>query len=339
MISCGVQCLVCDYPIHLDTYSGCSHACRYCFVKQKYSIDNVHPLDSAKKLRAFINGKRTADTKWCDWAIPIHWGANSDPFQVCELEYKKSLECLEVFAETHYPFIVSTKNPVLLTSEPYLGLMSRCDCVLQISMACPKYDKLEAGAPGFKERLNAASVLSKHVTRVIARVQPFFPDCFKDILEEIPNYASAGIYGIIVEGYSTFKQQKGMQKDGSKYDFPLEVLVPMYKEIKEECHNNGLRFFCGEDRVRFLGDSLTCCGTENLEAFKPNTFNVEHLAHDVGTKAKDAMKSTDTFQPFKCRSQHQRWAAVCKGKSFEQLMHLVGDDYVEWYSELREEWS
>lgn len=152
-ISCGLQCINCPYPIHLDTYSGCSHACRYCFANEKLTISNIKPLNNAESLERFINGHRTLETKWCDWNIPIHWGANSDPFQACENEYKRSLECLKIFVKSKYPFIISTKNPVLATAEPYLSLLKECECVFQISMACSKYDKLEAGAPNYEKRL------------------------------------------------------------------------------------------------------------------------------------------------------------------------------------------
>ena len=246
--------------------------------------------------------------------------------------------CLEIFAETKYPFIVSTKNPVLATTEPYLSLLSECDVVFQISMACDKYDKLEPGAPTYQERLQAAKILSQHVTRLIVRVQPFFTDSFKEILAEIPHYAECGVYGIICEGYSTAKKQKGLIKDG-KYCFPIETLVPMFKRLKEECHKYGLRFFSGEDRIRFIGDSLTCCGTEGLDTFKPNKFNIEHLAHDTNIQPTAAMQVTDTYQPFKCIGQTQVWAMKCKDKSFEQLMHEIGDNYVYWYQELSQKWS
>ncbi len=338
MISCGIQCLACDYPIHFDTYLGCSHACKYCFVNHQHSIKQIKPVDMAKGIRKFIQGKRTNDTKWCDWNIPLHWGAMSDPFQECESEYKSSLECLKVFAETKYPFIVSTKNPVLAVTESYLSLLSSCDVVFQISMACSKYDKLEIGAPTYEERLKAASTLSKHVQRLIVRVQPFFPDCFKDILAEIPRYAESGAYGVIVEGYVSTKKQKGMQRDGKKYDFSLDILVPMYKKIREECHKHGLRFFCGEDRVRFLGDSLSCCGTENLETFKPNTYNIEHLAHDTAEPT-ERMKEHGGVYCFKSRNQCVAWWNEIKGKTFEELMHYIGDDYIYWYRELRDKYK
>lgn len=300
---------------------------------------NIKPLDNASCLRAFIKGERTLETNFCDWNIPIHWGGNSDPFQECEKEYKRTLECLEIFAETKYPFIVSTKNPVLASTEPYLSLLKKCDCVFQISAACSEYDRLETGAPAYRERIEAAKILSKNVRRLIIRVQPFFTDKYKNILAEIPTYADAGAYGIIVEGYSTRKKQKGLIKDG-KFCFSVDTLAPMYKTIKQECHNNELRFFCGESRLQFLGDDLTCCGTERLDTFKPNTFNIEHLAHDKNeVEPTPAMQEIGTTRPFRSKRQSQAWENYIRDRSFEDMMYEIACGYIQRYCELREEFG
>lgn len=340
MLNCGIQCMICDYPIHLDTYLGCTHNCKYCFANEKTSSEKpIKPLNNKMALKRFIDGHRNSETQFCDWNIPVHWGANSDPFQPCELEYKRSLECLKIFAETKYPFIVSTKNPVLVTKGPYLSLLQECECVFQISMACDEYDSMETGAPTYQERLKAAKILSENVTRVIARVQPYFIGHHQAILREIPNYAKAGVYGIVVEGYNTRKKSKtvtGMERDGSKYGFPMETLVPMFKEIKNKCHKNGLRFFCGEDQIRWLGDDLTCCGTENLTDFVPNRFNIEHLAHDKDVKPTAAMRQDKTSRPFRSRRQSTEWEQHIKDKSFYDMMYELAENYVPWYQMLKE---
>ena len=236
MISCGLQCVNCDYPVHFDTYTGCSHKCRYCFKAQRSKtiarkMYDIKPLHAVKSVRDFITGKRNLEIVCFDWDIPLHWGANSDPFQECEREYKASLDVLKVFAETKYPFIVSTKNPVLLTEEPYLTLVSECECVIQISMACSKYDALEPGAPKYEERLKAAEILSKHVTRVVARVQPYMIDCKSAIISELPRMAKAGIHGIIVSGYLSPNKHKGMTKSGKYYKFSDAIQATDYKQI------------------------------------------------------------------------------------------------------------
>ena len=92
MPSCGSQIILCEVPIRFDNYVGCSHGCKYCFVTRKADISQVKLGESTQALREFIAGKRTTDTQWCDWNIPLHWGGMSDPFQPAELQYRRSLD-------------------------------------------------------------------------------------------------------------------------------------------------------------------------------------------------------------------------------------------------------
>lgn len=326
MISCGLQCINCDYPVHMDTYVGCTHNCIYCYKTARSNhiarnFNDIKPLNSVKGVKDFINGKRNLETMCFDWDIPLHWGANSDPFQECEREYHTSLDVLKVFAETKYPFIVSTKNPCLLTEEPYLSTISECECVVQISMACSKYDSLEYGAPTYKERLKAAETLTKHVTRVVARVQPYFIDCKKEIIAELPRMAKAGIHGIIIQGFISSKKRKGMEKIGMKYRFPIGRLARDFKQIREECHKVGLSFTCTEYGLDWLSDDLKCCGTAGLDKYKPNNFHLARLCYtpEIAVPNETMMKK-GTTRPFKSVRMTQAWALELKEKSYYDMV-------------------
>ena len=122
MPNCGSQVTLCDIPIRFDTYKGCSHACSYCFVLRKSDISQIELGETARALGEFIKGKRSKETNWCDWDIPLHWGGLADPFQPAERIHKRSLETLKVFAQTKYPFVVSTKN-AMIAEEPYYSLL------------------------------------------------------------------------------------------------------------------------------------------------------------------------------------------------------------------------
>lgn len=319
MPNCGSQVVLCDLPIRLDTYKGCSHACKYCFVQRKKDLSEIEKGETSKALLNFINGQRSQDTSWCDWNIPLHWGGMSDPFQPCEKRYRLSLECLKVFAETQYPFVVSTKGELIIEKE-YLKVLRKCNCVVQISMICSKYDKLEAGAPSFQRRLEMVKVLSKNVKRVNIRIQPYMTQVFQDVLSNVKKFAEAGAYGIIVEGMKFAKKKDGLEKVGADFAYNKKILEQQFIKIKEEAHKYNLKFYCGENRLRTLGDDMCCCGIDNLEGFIGNSYNLCHLLNNKDIKITEAMKEKGSATCFKCIHQNTLDGQRFKNQSFEFTM-------------------
>ena len=275
-IGCGSQIELCDCPVRFDTYVGCSHGCRYCFVQRKTDISKIKADDCVKQLREFIAGARCVETKWCDWDIPLHWGGMSDPFQPLERRARVSYKALQVFAETGYPFIVSTKGK-LIAEDEYLSLIRKCNCAVQISMVCSRYDVLEKGAPSYEERLEMCRKLSPVAKRLIVRLQPYMVEIHKDVMETIPRLKDAGVFGVTIEGMKFIKKKDGLVRVGGDFVYPKEQLERRYREIKDRCHELGLAFYCAENRLRQMGDAMCCCGVEGLEGFKPNKNNLIHL--------------------------------------------------------------
>lgn len=292
MPKCGSQCFLCDLPIRIDTYEGCSHACEYCFAKKFTDITKIKNGESVQSLKNFIDGKRTIETNWCDWEIPIHWGGMSDPFQPVEKVRKNSLKCLELLSETQYPFVVSTKGKLII-EEPYITLLSKCNCVVQISAVCSSYDKMEPGCPTYEERLKIASIISKKVKRVIIRIQPYMHEVFDEVYNNLKKTSEAGVYGVIIEGMKYRNAKSGMVKVAGDFTYPYEIIKSDFLKLKQRAHKLGLKIYAGENRLRLYGDSLTCCGTDGLEGFKPNLFNLNHLLNN------------DKQMPAKCQTQEK----------------------------------
>lgn len=272
----GSQIPHCNLPVRYDTYEGCSHACSYCFVKRKNTLAVVDG-ESVSSLRKFIEGARNQDTNWCDWDIPLHWGGMSDPFQPVELERKRSLEALKVFAETQYPFVVSTKSN-LVAQEPYLSLIKLCNCVVQFSALCPEYDQYEKGASSFKDRLIAAAAISQY-KRVIIRLQPYIPQIFLQVQKSLQIFKECGVYGVTIEGMKYVTKRPGTIRLGNDFVYPEKLLLGQFVELRKKCHSLGLRFYCAENRLRYLGDSLCCCGIEGL-GWRENTANLNSYLYD-----------------------------------------------------------
>ncbi len=315
MPNCGSQIYLCDLPIRFDTYKGCSHACKYCFASTKRDLKDIKIMETPSMLLNFIKGKRNQETNWCDWNIPLHWGGLSDPFQPCEKIHRVSLECLKIFKETQYPFIVSTKG-ALVADDEYLDLLSECNCVVQISLVCDKYDILEKGCPSFEERLAIVDKISKRVKRVIIRVQPYMHEVFEDVYNNLERFKNAGAYGVIIEGMKFKKKKEGLIKIGGDFVYPYDIILNDFVKLKEKAHKLGLKIYAGENRIRKYGDSLTCCGIDELKGFKPNVFNLNHILNGDKTRPTEKMMKLKTGGPFASFNQSAIGSRETRGDSF-----------------------
>jgi len=336
MPSCGSQVFLCDLPIRFDTYVGCSHACKYCFVLKKHDISDIKKGESVESLKRFISGHRTKDTVWADWPIPLHWGGMADPFQPCEAIHKVSLECLKVLAETQYPVVISTKGKIIAEDE-YLDVLSQCNAITQISLVSPQFDKLELGAPTFAERIEVIRKVAPRVKRLIVRCQPYTREILGDLLRQIPLYKEIGVYGVIVEGMKYFKKMPGTVRIGGDFCYPKKALTSDFKLAREACHEHDLKFYSGENRLRNMGDSLCCCGVnKDDDIFKndkhdnvhPNTANLNHMLYNKeGYVFSEAQSEIGSAMPFKTLIQTGiAYKVIDQKMSFKSAMEVCAKD-------------
>jgi hypothetical protein len=261
-------------------------------VKRKSNIDLIEARNNLKGLKRFIEGKRSPAFRILPANIPIHFGGLSDPFQPIEAKYGLTKEALKIFAETGYPVVISTKGK-LAAREDYLELLGRCNVVMQVSAVCSKYDKIEPGAPTFEERVEMCRQLSGHCKRLIVRIQPYTPEVLEDVLGNIQTFKDAGVYGVILEGMKYTKKPKncaGLVKVAGDYCYDVDILRSDFIKIKKRCHEVGLKFFSGENRLRCMGDSMTCCGCEGLPGFEPNKFNCSYIYNKQNAETIEGQK-------------------------------------------------
>ena len=325
-VACGSQVILCEYPVRFDTFTGCSHGCKYCFARQKVDLEKVVAKNSAKSLRNFIGGGRSTETNWCDWEIPLHWGGLSDPFQPAERQAGVSLECLKIFAETGYPVIISTKGR-LIAEEPYISILRECNAVVQVSMVCSSYDKLEPGAPTFEERLRMVEALAGSCRRVIVRAQPYMTQVRREFLGNVPRFAEAGAYGVTVEGMKFKKAKPGLVKVRGDFCYPEDLLETHYALIRDACHGNGLAFFCAENRLRPMGDSYACCGCGDLPGFEGNPFNAVSILNGREVEPTERMREVGTARCFQSINQFPGASKMVAGESFASMMLKAAADF------------
>jgi len=146
------------------------------------------------------------------------------------------------------------------------------------------------------------------------------PEVFHDVMKNIPRIAEAGAYGVIVEGMKFFKAKPGMTKIGGDFCYPLPRLRHDFEAIKAECHRYGLKFYSGENRLRAMGDSMTCCGIDGLPGFRPNEYNLCMLMNGKNPEPTEKMKEVGTGGPFKTLNQSAGSGRKIAKQSFYGLM-------------------
>jgi DNA repair photolyase len=101
----------------INPYRGCEHGCSYCFARPSHSYLELSPgLDFETRLFAKTNaaGRLRVELARPGYAPrPITLGANTDPYQPIEREWRITRQLVEVLAECGHPFTIVTKNALV----------------------------------------------------------------------------------------------------------------------------------------------------------------------------------------------------------------------------------
>jgi DNA repair photolyase len=101
----------------INPYKGCEHGCIYCYARPSHSYLNLSPgldfetklfykPDAARLLEAELGAARYV-------CSPITIGANTDPYQPIEKEYRVTRSIIEVLAKCRHPFSIITKGALI----------------------------------------------------------------------------------------------------------------------------------------------------------------------------------------------------------------------------------
>src|SRR5512145_1633921 len=105
------------YEYSLNAYRGCEHGCIYCYARPSHAYLNLSPgLDFETRLfykqdaGRLLEQELAAPSYRCS---PITIGANTDPYQPIEREYRVTRSIIEVLAKYRHPFSIITKSAMI----------------------------------------------------------------------------------------------------------------------------------------------------------------------------------------------------------------------------------
>ena len=102
----------------LNPYRGCEHGCIYCYARPSHAYWDLSPgLDFETRLIARTNAVELLAAQLAApgyRCAPISLGANTDPYQPIERQYRLTRGCLEVLLRYRHPLTIVTKGALIL---------------------------------------------------------------------------------------------------------------------------------------------------------------------------------------------------------------------------------
>ncbi len=206
----------------INPYQGCEHGCIYCYARPSHAFLDLSPgidfetrlfakPDAAELLRAELAkpGYR------CD---PIALGANTDPYQPIEREWRITRSILEVLAGCGHPFTIVTKSSLVERDIDLIAPMAARQMarvyvsVTTLDRELARRMEPRAAAPG--RRLQTVRALADAGIPVGVLTAPIIPQLNDRDLEAILEAAAAS--GATSAGWVLLR-------------LPLEV-APLFRE-------------------------------------------------------------------------------------------------------------
>jgi DNA repair photolyase len=225
----------------INPYRGCEHGCTYCYARPAHAYMGLSPgLDFESKLfikpnaAALLREELTA-TNYVPRTIAL--GANTDPYQPIEKQYRISRGVLEVLAEFNHPVGIVTKNAMVTRDIDILQPMAKQGLV-KVALSITTLDgklarAMEPRASTPSKRLGAIEALSKAGVPTVVMLGPIIPGLNDHEIENILKAARAA--GATEAGYTMLRlphEVKGIFKDWLEKQYP-DRFAKVMSQVKD----------------------------------------------------------------------------------------------------------
>lgn len=177
----------------INPYRGCEHGCIYCYARPSHGYLNLSPgLDFETRLFYKADAARLLEKELAAPGYrcsPITIGANTDPYQPIEREYRVTRSIIEVLSGCGHPFSIITKGSMIERDIDLLAPMAREGLVLALVSVTTLNNELkrtlEPRTASPAARLRTIRALSEAGIPVGVMVAPVIPVLTDSELERI----------------------------------------------------------------------------------------------------------------------------------------------------------
>lgn len=206
----------------INPYRGCEHGCTYCYARPAHAYMGLSPgLDFESKL--FIKPQaaellRTELSAENYQPRTIALGANTDPYQPIEKQYRITRQLIEVLSEFKHPFGIVTKNAMVTRDIDVLAPLA-AQRLVKVAISITTLDgklarAMEPRASTTAKRLAAIEALSAAGIPTVVMIGPVIPGLNEHEIENILKAARNA--GAREAGYTMLRlphEVKGIFKD------------------------------------------------------------------------------------------------------------------------------
>ncbi|MCK9615590.1 MAG: radical SAM protein [Candidatus Omnitrophica bacterium] len=275
------QYCTCPDKFSLSPYTGCGHACLYC-----YASSYIRNFSNPRPKKDFLKRLENQIKKITKNSI-ITIANSSDPYQPIEKELKLTRKMLILLEKCELKINIVTKS--ILISRDLDVLKNLGNVVVSFTFTCMDERLAQRLEPGCicrpLEKLRTISMLSKYIP-VAARFDPLiYPLNTTNIKETVNALSDSGVKQIITSTYKTkpdnFKRMCaqfpehallwknlyltcGERKGGYNY-LALSLRQKLVEEVKEAALSEKLKF--STCREGFYNANTTNCDGSSLFIF------------------------------------------------------------------------
>ncbi|MGB7206570.1 MAG: PA0069 family radical SAM protein [Anderseniella sp.] len=213
----------------INPYRGCEHGCSYCYARPSHAYLGMSAgLDFESKLFAKTNAvellRKELGAKGYSPAT-IALGANTDPYQPIERQYRLTREILKVLNETSHPVGIVTKSALVTRDIDILkpmaerGLVKVALSITTLDHKLARQMEPRASTPG--KRLQALELLSRAGIPTVVMTAPIIPAINDMEFEKI--LGAAQVAGAREAGYVLLRlphELRGLFRQWLEQEFP-----------------------------------------------------------------------------------------------------------------------
>ncbi|MEM2865649.1 MAG: radical SAM protein [Candidatus Hadarchaeales archaeon] len=268
----------CPPKLSLNPYTGCPHACLYCY------ITSYIPRGFECRPKKDLLRRLEREVEKLTGRPLISMCNSSDPYPPAERELLLTRECLERLVGRARVLVV-TKSDLVVRD---LDLLSRLPCAVSVTLTTLRPGlarRLEPGAPPPERRLKALRELSDAGVPVSVRLDPVIPGLNEEEIESLVEAAASS--GAKHLTSSTFKPRGdswermrrgfpglfprlrelylgGERRKRSLY-LPGEMRRELMERVREACLSLGLTFSTCREGFPELHTSESCDGSHLIK--------------------------------------------------------------------------